>query len=72
MCYLCRCFWKEFYGIGVFKFAADVSGFCGPLLLNKLVTFIETKQEAMQDGYLYAGGLCAVTLIGTLPNILYV
>lgn len=63
-----RCFWKEFYGIGILKFAADVFGFCGPLLLNKLVTFIETKQEAMQDGYLYAGGLCAVTLIGAFCN----
>ncbi|KAG8268119.1 Multidrug resistance-associated protein 7 [Homalodisca vitripennis] len=63
-----RCFWKEFYGIGVLKFIADVTGFFGPLLLNRMVTFIETKNEQIQDGYLYAAGLCAVTLIGAFCN----
>lgn len=62
--YSFRCFWKEFYGVGVLKFIADVTGFFGPLLLNKLVTFIETKSERVEDGYLYAAGLCAITLTG--------
>ncbi|XP_054264450.1 ATP-binding cassette sub-family C member 10 isoform X2 [Macrosteles quadrilineatus] len=63
-----RCFWKEFYGIGLLKFISDVSGFFGPLLLNKLVTFIETKSENVQDGYIYAACLCAITLIGAFCN----
>jgi hypothetical protein len=36
----------------------------GPLLLNKLVTFIETKSESLFEGYMYTAGLFAVTLIG--------
>jgi ATP-binding cassette subfamily C (CFTR/MRP) protein 10 len=43
---------------------SDVAGFMGPLLLNKLVTFIETKSESILEGYLYAAGLCSVTVIG--------
>ncbi|XP_021924384.1 multidrug resistance-associated protein 7 isoform X3 [Zootermopsis nevadensis] len=60
------CFGIQFYSIGVLKFMSDVTGFMGPLLLNKLVTFIETKSESLLEGYLYAAGLCAVTLIVAL------
>lgn len=59
------CFGIQFYSIGVLKLLSDVAGFMGPLLLNKLVTFIETKSESLHEGYLYAAGLFAVTLIGT-------
>lgn len=58
------CFGFQFYSIGLLRLLSDGAGFMGPLLLNKLVTFIETKSESVQEGYLYAAGLCAVTLIG--------
>ena len=57
------CFGLQFYSIGILKFIADCAGFMGPLLLNKLVRFIETKSESIQDGYLYAAGLLAVTFV---------
>lgn len=58
------CFGFQFYSIGVLKLLSDGAGFMGPILLNKLVTFIETKSESVNEGYLYAAGLFAVTLIG--------
>jgi hypothetical protein len=58
------CFGVQFYSIGVLKLVSDGAGFMGPLLLNKLVTFIETKSESVHEGYLYATGLFAVALIG--------
>lgn len=60
------CFGWQFYGIGILKFIADCSGFAGPLLLNKLVSFIENKSEDIGTGYLFALGLCLSTLIGKL------
>lgn len=44
------CFGFEFYIIGVLKLLADVSGFAGPLLLNKLVVFIEDPTIDMNMG----------------------
>uniref|UniRef100_A0A1B6CRI6 ABC-type xenobiotic transporter n=1 Tax=Clastoptera arizonana TaxID=38151 RepID=A0A1B6CRI6_9HEMI len=63
-----RCFWKEFYSVGLLKLAADVSGFFGPLLLNRLVMFIENHEENNQDGYLCAAGLSLVTLVAAFCN----
>ncbi|GLH14517.1 Multidrug resistance protein homolog 65 [Gryllus bimaculatus] len=62
------CFGLQFYGIGILKFIADCSGFVGPLLLNALITFIETKSENIEDGYAYAAGLFGATFVGALCN----
>lgn len=59
-----KCFWVEFYGVGVLKLIADCAGFAGPLLLNQLVSFIETKEEDIRYGYGYAAGLFVSTIIG--------
>nr|CAH7715442.1 unnamed protein product [Callosobruchus chinensis] len=61
-----RCFWVQFYSVGVLKFIADCSGFAGPMLLNKLVGFIENKDEDVKYGYIYAAGLVATTVISAL------
>uniref|UniRef100_A0A1Y1JUE0 ABC-type xenobiotic transporter n=1 Tax=Photinus pyralis TaxID=7054 RepID=A0A1Y1JUE0_PHOPY len=58
-----RCFWIQFYGIGILRLIADCAGFAGPLLLKKLVSFIEDQSEEMYFGYLYALGLCLTTLL---------
>ncbi|KAL1117648.1 hypothetical protein AAG570_003963 [Ranatra chinensis] len=60
------CFWKEFYGIGFLKLFSDISGFFGPLFLHSLVQFIESKEEPIENGCLYALGLSGVSLIGAL------
>ncbi|XP_044256061.1 ATP-binding cassette sub-family C member 10 [Tribolium madens] len=60
-----KCFWVQFYSIGFLKFIADCAGFASPLLLNRLVTFIEDKSEDIKWGYLYAFLLMTVTLISS-------
>lgn len=56
----------EYYSLGILKLLADGFGFAGPLLLNLIVTFIETKQEPDYHGYLYACGLLLSTFLGTI------
>lgn len=61
-----KCFWFQFYSVGILKLVADCAGFAGPLLLNKLVGFIENGSEEMSYGYAYATGLFVTTIIGKL------
>ncbi|KAF5302801.1 hypothetical protein FQA39_LY01981 [Lamprigera yunnana] len=58
-----KCFWLQFYGIGILRLIADCAGFAGPLLLNKLVSFIEDRSQDTHYGYLYATGLLVTTLL---------
>ena len=58
--------WLGNYSLGILKLLADGFGFAGPLLLNLIVTFIETKQEPEYHGYLYACGLLLSTFLGTI------
>ena len=62
------CFGWEFYLIGILKLGSDILGFCGPLLLNELVQFVETSEVDSTDGYYYVGGLLLVTAGGALCN----
>lgn len=36
-----KCFALQFYSIGILKLMSDMAGFAGPMLLNKLVQFVE-------------------------------
>nr|XP_022903100.1 multidrug resistance-associated protein 7 [Onthophagus taurus] len=63
-----KCFWVQFYSIGALKLFADLLGFAGPMLLGKLVGFIEDKNENIQNGYGYAVGLFTTTLLGSFFN----
>ncbi|KAL8565198.1 hypothetical protein ACOMHN_003985 [Nucella lapillus] len=56
----------EYYSLGILKLLADALGFSGPILLNLLLTFIETKKEPEYHGYLYAFGLLLGTFLGTI------
>lgn len=40
---LLKTFGVEFFGLGILKLFNDVLNFSGPLLLNQLVQFVETK-----------------------------
>ncbi|CAG9820276.1 unnamed protein product [Phaedon cochleariae] len=63
---LYRTFSVQFFSIGILKLVADMSGFAGPMLLNKLVGFIEDKSEYIGWGYAYAAGLVLTTSISAL------
>ncbi|KAL5019443.1 hypothetical protein ScPMuIL_003475, partial [Solemya velum] len=56
----------EYYSLGVLKLLADCFGFAAPILLNLLVSFMESRDETESHGYLYAVGLLFVTLFGSL------
>ncbi|CAL8080361.1 unnamed protein product [Orchesella dallaii] len=63
----------EFYSIGILKLISDGAGFCGPILLSCLVTFIEdteadVSKESIWQGYSYVGGMFAAVFIGALSN----
>ncbi|RUS92073.1 hypothetical protein EGW08_000097 [Elysia chlorotica] len=59
-------FGLEYFSLGVLKLLADCFGFAGPVILNMLVTFIETRSEELYKGYVFASALFLSTLIGTL------
>ncbi|XP_051169843.1 ATP-binding cassette sub-family C member 10 [Leptopilina boulardi] len=59
----------QFYAIGLLKLIADCAGFAGPIILNKLLGFIENKNEPIQHGYFYASLMFLITLIGTFCNV---
>lgn len=56
----------EFYSVGILKFISDGMGFCGPILLNRLVSFIEDGENTQEIwvGYSYVGGLFGAAIIG--------
>jgi hypothetical protein len=66
---LLKSFGREFFLLGLLKFANDCLSFSGPLLLNQLVQFVQVKSEDMREGVLYAIGLFVCTLVGCLLNI---
>ncbi|CAG9856502.1 unnamed protein product [Phyllotreta striolata] len=63
---LYKCYAWEFFSVGILKLIADCSGFAGPILLNRLVSFIENKSEATEWGYVYALALIGSTTLAAL------
>ncbi|KAM6280160.1 ATP-binding cassette sub-family C member 10 isoform 2-T2 [Porphyrio hochstetteri] len=59
-------FGLRFYSLGLLKLAGSLLGFSGPLLLNLLVNFMESQQEPLSHGMLYAFGLFAGSFLGAL------
>ncbi|NXJ48792.1 MRP7 protein, partial [Spizaetus tyrannus] len=59
-------FGLRFYSLGLLKLASNLLGFSGPLLLNLLVNFMESRQEPLSHGVLYALGLFAGSFLGAL------
>ncbi|XP_059046342.1 uncharacterized protein LOC131841950 [Achroia grisella] len=63
------CFAVQFYSIGILKFVSDMAGFAGPMLLNKLITFVDDESIDQHLGYIYAAGLLTSTLVSALFNV---
>eukprot|EP00117_Sycon_ciliatum_P032486 scpid8147/ scgid4352/ Multidrug resistance-associated protein 7; ATP-binding cassette sub-family C member 10 len=61
-----KAFGWDYYPLGLLRFACDLLGFVGPILLHALVVFIEDKSEPMAHGYYYAAGLLVSTLLVAL------
>ncbi|NXR89260.1 MRP7 protein, partial [Hypocryptadius cinnamomeus] len=59
-------FGLRFYTLGLLKLAVSLLNFSGPLLLNLLVNFMESRQEPLSHGILYALGLFAGSFLGAL------
>ncbi|XP_061847183.1 ATP-binding cassette sub-family C member 10 isoform X2 [Colius striatus] len=59
-------FGLRFYSLGLLKLAGNLLSFSGPLLLNLLVNFMESRQEPLRNGVLYALGLFAGSFLGAL------
>uniref|UniRef100_A0A670Y6C5 ATP binding cassette subfamily C member 10 n=1 Tax=Pseudonaja textilis TaxID=8673 RepID=A0A670Y6C5_PSETE len=59
-------FGLHYYGLGFLKLAGGLLGFSGPLLLNLLVSFMESHQEPLSHGVLYALGLFASSFLGAI------
>lgn len=59
-------FGLRFYTLGLLKLAGNLLDFSGPLLLNLLVNFMESRQEPLSHGILYALGLFAGSFLGAL------
>lgn len=65
---LFKSFALRFFSIGILKFVADCAGFASPILLNRLVSFMEDADEDIRWGYLYAGGLTVSTFVVAMCN----
>ncbi|KAM3964152.1 LOW QUALITY PROTEIN: ATP-binding cassette sub-family C member 10 [Aphomia sociella] len=63
------CFALQFYSIGLLKFVSDMAGFAGPMLLNKLVSFVDDESIDQHFGYIYAAGLLIATMVAALFNV---
>ncbi|XP_067399217.1 ATP-binding cassette sub-family C member 10 isoform X2 [Emydura macquarii macquarii] len=59
-------FGLRYYSLGLLKLSGSLLGFSGPLLLNLLVSFMESNQEPLSHGVLYALGLFAGSFLGAL------
>ncbi len=62
-------FGRKFFILGFLKLLNDIINFAGPMLLNKLVQFVETKDAKLKDGCMFAAALLISTLIGSIINI---
>lgn len=59
-------FGLHYYSLGLLKMAGSLLAFSGPLLLNLLVSFMESHQEPLSHGVLYALALFAGSFLGAI------
>ncbi|XP_077869738.1 LOW QUALITY PROTEIN: ATP-binding cassette sub-family C member 10-like, partial [Saccoglossus kowalevskii] len=59
----------RYYSLGLLKLFSDGLNFAGPLLLHALVSYMENRDEPVQNGYYYAGALFLTTSITALSSV---
>lgn len=67
-----KCYGKQFYGIGLLKFFADIFVFAAPVFLNKLITFVSHHKEPLSHGYIYMAALVLMLLLSKNLNFIYI
>ena len=66
---LVRSFGRKLFILGLYKLLNDIINFAGPMLLSKLVKFVENKDAKLKDGCMFAAALLLSTLVGSIINI---
>ncbi|XP_043917025.1 ATP-binding cassette sub-family C member 10 [Protopterus annectens] len=56
----------RYYCLGILKLFGNLLAFAGPILLNLLVSFMESQSELLRWGILYAVGLFASSFVGAI------
>ncbi|XP_042318198.1 ATP-binding cassette sub-family C member 10 isoform X2 [Sceloporus undulatus] len=59
-------FGLRYYSLGLLKLAGSLLAFSGPLLLNLLVSFMESHKEPLSHGVMYTLGLFAGSFLGAI------
>ncbi|XP_018411207.1 PREDICTED: multidrug resistance-associated protein 7 [Nanorana parkeri] len=59
-------FGSRYYSLGLIKLCSTILGFMGPVLLNFLVNFMETREEPLSWGVIYTAGLFCSGFLGAL------
>ncbi|XP_040207675.1 ATP-binding cassette sub-family C member 10 [Rana temporaria] len=65
-------FGRRFYSLGLIKLFCIILGFMGPVLLNLLVNFMETREEPLSWGVIYSAGLFFSGILGALLQNQYI
>lgn len=68
---LARTFRFEFFCVGILKFSSDTLSFGGPILINKLIVYLETTGDLSADGFYYAAALFASVFVSSVLNSLF-
>ncbi|XP_078398933.1 ATP-binding cassette sub-family C member 10 isoform X1 [Cetorhinus maximus] len=61
-----KAFGHHYYCLGLLKFGGSMLGFSGPLLLNLLLSFMESGTQQMTKGIWYTLGLFLSTFVGAV------
>ncbi|KAM5164109.1 ATP-binding cassette sub-family C member 10 isoform 2-T2 [Mantella aurantiaca] len=59
-------FGRFYYSLGIIKLCSTILAFMGPVLLNLLVNFMETREEPLSWGVIYTAGLFCSGFLGAL------
>ncbi|XP_066451295.1 ATP-binding cassette sub-family C member 10 [Eleutherodactylus coqui] len=68
---LFSCFGAHYYSLALLKLFSVALAFMGPVLLNFLVNFMETREEPLSWGALYTFGLFTTGFLGALVQNQY-
>ncbi|XP_054154270.1 ATP-binding cassette sub-family C member 10-like [Oppia nitens] len=68
---LLKCYGFELLGVGFLKFFSDLFSFAGPLLLNRVVQYLESGDHDSYDGFYYSLVLFLCSLLSSMAISLF-
>uniref|UniRef100_A0A914UWH6 ABC-type xenobiotic transporter n=1 Tax=Plectus sambesii TaxID=2011161 RepID=A0A914UWH6_9BILA len=66
---LLRAFGCQYFSLGIVRFIGDSLSFAGPILLHLLITFMQDPAAPIRNGYFYAFGIFAATLLAAICSM---